>query len=93
MADEITVISDDKKYKTLVTDIGHVKIANAVLNGEKVNITTAVIGDGGGADYKPAGDMTKIKNEVWRGEIANKSINPKSKNMFDIKVVLAGAFL
>ena len=90
MADEITVISDDKKYKTLVTDIGHAKIANAVLNGEKVNITTAVIGDGGGADYKPTGDMTKIKNEVWHGEIANKSINQKSKNMFDIKVVLDG---
>ena len=90
MADEITIISNNKKYKTLVTDIGHAKIANAVLNGKKVNITTAVIGDGDGAYYMPAPDMTKIKNEVWRGEIANKAINPKSKNMFDIKVILDG---
>ena len=88
MANDITVVKSNRKYKTLVTDIGNAKQANAVLNGEKVNIVTAVIGDGNGAYYSPSADMTAVLNEVWRGDIANKTINPDSPNMYDVRVVL-----
>ncbi len=86
----IVTVKDGRKYKTLVTDVGNAKIANAALNGEKVNITTAVVGDGGGFYYVPTSDMTALVNEVWRGEIANKEINPNSANMVDVKIFLDG---
>lgn len=84
------VLQNDRKYKTIVTDFGKEKVANAVLNGKKVNIVTASVGDGGGFYYVPTPDMITLKNEVWRGDIANKNINPESKNMIDAKIVLDG---
>lgn len=90
MSEEVVVVKDERKYKTIVTDIGNAKIAAAALNGEKVNITTAVVTDGGGVYFTPTADMTAIENEVWRGEIANKEINAASANMIDAKIVLDG---
>lgn len=86
----VATTRESHKYKTLVTYTGQAKIAAAALNGTKVNITTAVVGDGGGTYYAPTADMTELKNEVWRGEIANKKINSASANMIDVKVVLDG---
>lgn len=90
MSEEIVAVKDSRKYKTLVTDVGNAKIALAALKGEKVNVTTAAVGDGGGAYYVPTPDMTALKNEVWRGDIANKEINAASANMVDVKIVLDG---
>jgi hypothetical protein len=87
---EIVSVTDNRKFKTIVTDIGNAKIANAALNGKKVNVVTAVVGDGGGAYYLPTADMTALKHEIWRGEIANKEINAVSQNMVDIKIALDG---
>lgn len=91
MNETVLTVKDSRKYKTLVTDKGNAKIALAVLNGEKVNVTTAVVGDGGGMYYSPTPDMTALKHEVWRGEIANKEINAASANMVDVKIVLDGS--
>ncbi len=90
MAQNVIVTKDERKYKTLVTDKGEAKIAEAVLNDQKVNITTAVVTDGGGQPFTPTSDMTEIPNEVWRGSIANTSINPASKNMIDVRIFLDG---
>ena len=59
-----------RKYFTVVTDIGQSKIAEAVAGGQKLNITTFVVGDGNGSYYTPTSDMTSIKQEVWRGTIS-----------------------
>ncbi len=91
MANEVTVVTSNRRFKTLVTDVGNVKSANAVLNGKKVNIVTAVIGDGNGAYYSPTSDQTALRREVWRGDIANKAINEKSANMYDVRIVLDGS--
>lgn len=90
MADENLVTTESRRYKTLVTDVGKEKIANAVLSGEKVKITKAAVGDGGGTYYMPTADMTSLKREVWRGDIAAYTVNPKSRNMLDIKIFLDG---
>ena len=37
-------------------------LAGYTLDGPKINITTAVVGDGGGSYYIPTPDMTEIKN-------------------------------
>ena len=36
-------------YGTVINAIGTAKIADCILNGKKVDITTAAVGDGGGA--------------------------------------------
>lgn len=77
-----------REYKTLVTATGKNKIAYAVQGGGVVKITQAAVGDGGGAYYVPTSDMTKLRGEVWRGEIAGKWINASSANIVDVKVVL-----
>lgn len=84
----MVAISDAHKYRSMVTDKGKEKIAVAMLNGKKVNITSAAVGDGGGEHVEPLASMTELVNEVWRGEIANKQINPESANMMDVKVIL-----
>lgn len=91
MNETVITVKDSRRYKTLVTDKGNAKIALAVLHGEKINVTTAVVGDGGGAYYSPTPDMTVLKHEVWRGDIANKEINAASANMVDVKIVLDGS--
>lgn len=87
---EIITTTESRKYKTIVTDAGKAKITNAVLNGEKVDVVTAVVGDGGGLYYVPTPDMETLKRETWRGDIANAKINENSSNMIDITVVLPG---
>lgn len=89
--ENVVVSKQERKYKTLVTDIGNQKMMDAVLNGTKVNIAAAAVGDGGGSYYVPTSDMTELVNEVWRGAIASKEVNSKSANMLDVKVVLPGS--
>lgn len=51
--ENVVVTKQDRKYKTLVTDIGKEKMTNAILNGKKVNVVMAAVGDGGGSYYLP----------------------------------------
>ena len=44
--ENVVVTKQDRKYKTLVTDIGKEKMTNAILNGKKVNVVMAAVGDG-----------------------------------------------
>lgn len=87
---EIITTTESRKFKTIVTDAGKAKITNAVMNGQKVDIVTAVVGDGGGGYYIPTPDMEALKREVWSGDIATAKINENSSNMIDITVVLPG---
>ncbi len=80
----------ERKFKTLVTKIGKEKAMRAAVTGEKVPVTVAVVGDGGGSYYVPDENMTAIRGEVWRGPIAGMAVNNKSPNMLDVKVVLPG---
>ena len=50
---------DEKKYGTIVTDLGTRLIRDAVLEGQKINITTLAVGDGGGYYYQPTAGMTE----------------------------------
>lgn len=88
--ENVVVTKQDRRYKTLVTDIGSAKMTGAVLSGGKVNIVAAAVGDGGGSYYLPTADMTALVREVWRGGIAGKEINSRSSNMLDVKFVLPG---
>ena len=85
------ITKETKKYRTILTKIGREKIAAAALNGTKVDITTAVVTDGGGLPFKPDETLTELPHEVWRGAIADKSINAASANMIDVRIYLDGS--
>ena len=78
----------EKTYGTVVTDIGTQLITAATMEGEKVNITTLAVGDGGGAYYQPVPSMTELKGEKWRGGVSSVKINEQSPNMIDIVAVV-----
>ena len=86
MSDSIAVTRT--KYGTIPTTKGQEKIAAAILNGTKVNITHIAVGDANGAYYYPTADQTALRNEVWRGEIAYAQINENTPNMIDIEAVI-----
>lgn len=75
-------------YGTVITATGAAKIAACILNGTKLNITHAAVGDGGGAYYMPTAEQTDLKNECWRGEIASYEINEANPNMLDVKFIV-----
>lgn len=72
----------------MITDIGNAKMAQAILEGRKVNIVEMRLGDGGGSYYMPTTAATVLVNEVWRGEIANKAISDVSPNIIAVKAVI-----
>lgn len=79
---------DEKKYGTIVTDRGTFLIRDAVLEGQKINITTLAVGDGGGYYYQPTADMTELKNERWSGPINSVTVNEDSPNIIDVLAVI-----
>ncbi|MCI8629389.1 MAG: phage tail protein [Firmicutes bacterium] len=88
-------MAEQRKYISIVTDLGTEKIVNAVRNGEKVDIVHFAVGDGDGLPYRPTRDMTALKNEVWRGDIVSYEIMEESPNVIRIKTLLpsdAGGF-
>lgn len=79
---------DEKKFGTIITNKGAALIADCILRGEVLPITTAAAGDGGGAYYEPSADQTALRNECWRGEIAGFSLSEYAQNMLDIKIII-----
>lgn len=78
----------ERKYFTIVTGKGQIKIANAMVYGQKLNISTVVVGDGNGTYYVPTSDMTSIKNEVWRGTISKTEILQDAQKIIRITTVI-----
>lgn len=74
----------EKKYITVVTDIGLERITEAAANGRKVNITTIAVGDGNGSYYKPVPSMTELKNKKWHGAVNTVAINENTLNVIDV---------
>ncbi len=77
-----------KKYFAILTDVGQSKIAEAVAGGQKLNITTFLVGDGNGEYYVPTSDMTAIKNEVWRGTISKADVVQDAQKILRITTVI-----
>ena len=73
------------KYGTVITSVGSSKITDGILNGKKINIVHAAVGDGNGAYYMPTREQTALRNERWRGEIAYARISESNPNMIDVK--------
>ena len=81
-------MAEERKYISIVTDLGAEKIIDAVRNGKKVDIIHFAVGDGGGLPYRPTKDMLTLKNEVWRGDITKYEIMEQSPNVIRVTALL-----
>lgn len=62
--------------KTIITDIGKIKIAKAAETGIAVAVRYFAVGDGSGETYIPDGTETSLRDEKWRSGINSSHVNP-----------------
>lgn len=85
----------EKKYFTLVTDIGIREMMDAISRGDKVHITEFAVGDGGGGYYVPSQEMDALRHEVWRSGISECKVDQEAGNILVVEAVMppeAGGF-
>lgn len=76
-----------QRYGTIVTDVGKGLIAEALAKGEKLSITKAAVGDGGGTYYMPNPGMVELKRQIWSGGINSVEIG-ESTNTIEVTAVV-----
>jgi len=76
------------QYYAIPTSTGNAIMANAFLLGQKVNVTTFILGDGGGGYYQPTADMTELRGEVWRGNVNSAEIDPADPNVINFTTII-----
>jgi phage-related tail fiber protein len=79
-----------EQFYSILTSIGKAKIANANALGNKLNLTTLVLGDGNGKYYNPTENQEAIVNEVWKGTISSITTDSKNPNWIVIETIVAG---
>ncbi|WP_291579573.1 phage tail protein [Clostridium sp. UBA6640] len=79
-----------EQFYSILTSIGKAKIANANTLGNKLNLTTLVLGDGNGKYYNPTENQEAIVNEVWKGTISSITTDSKNPNWIVIETIIAG---
>lgn len=57
-------------FYSIITIKGAELINNALAKGEKIDLSFIAVGDGGGNYYEPQANQTKLKNELYRTNIA-----------------------
>ena len=75
-------------YKTLITNIGLSKLADATATGNNLTLTKLAVGDGGGDAVTPDADMSSLVNEVWRGPINSISTDQANPSHLNIECII-----
>lgn len=83
-------MAEEQKYFSIVTDVGNAEMMKAMAEERKISINEFAVGDGGGAYYKPDTSMTRLKNELWRGQVNSCAISKESENILEITAILPG---
>lgn len=66
------------KFFALLTNQGAAKLSNMAALGEKLEITSLAVGDGGGISPTPNQAQTKLVNEVRRAQLNSLSVDDKN---------------
>ncbi|MCP3940749.1 MAG: hypothetical protein GY710_04615, partial [Desulfobacteraceae bacterium] len=77
-------------FYTLWTDNGLAKLGDATLD-TPFNITTAVVGDGNGADVIPNKGQSALVNQVWAGVVGSKTRSKSDPNTIVFEFVIPAA--
>lgn len=83
------------KYYTLYTDKGRKRINELLAEGKELTFTHIAVGDGGGFVYEPEAGQEALRNEVYRGSINAKLVDPDDTNQIIFQLVIpvsAGGF-
>lgn len=68
------------KFFALLTNQGAAKLSNMAALGEKLEITSLAVGDGGGISPTPNQAQTKLVNEVRRAQLNSLSVDGKNNS-------------
>ncbi|MCU6182641.1 phage tail protein [Citrobacter cronae] len=66
------------KFFALLTNVGAAKLSNMAALGEKLEITSLAVGDGGGVSPTPSQAQTKLINERRRAPLNSLSVDEKN---------------
>ena len=78
----------DNEFYTLLTDRGMAKIANALADKKQLHLQKMAVGDSGGQYYEPTVSQTKLRHEVWRGDLNTLTVAPNNPNWLIAELVL-----
>jgi phage-related tail fiber protein len=73
-----------EQFYTIPTAIGKSKIANSIVLGTKVNLTTLKVGDSNGAYYNPTESQTDLVHSVYSCNITSVEVDPINPNWITI---------
>ena len=78
----------DNEFYTLLTNRGMAKIASALADKKQLHLQKMAVGDGGGQYYEPTASQTKLRHEVWRGDLNTLTVAPNNPNWLIAELVL-----
>ncbi len=78
----------DNEFYTLLTDRGMAKIASALADKKQIHLQKMAVGDSSGQYYEPTASQTKLRHEVWRGDMNTLTVAPNNPNWLIAEVVL-----
>lgn len=76
------------KYRALFTTLGASKLSSLVAEGDKLEITSMAVGDGGGVSPVPNPAQTKLIGEVYRAPLNSLSISKNSDNQIAAELII-----
>ncbi|EHK7412436.1 phage tail protein, partial [Escherichia coli] len=78
-----------RKFKTVITDTGAKKLAQAAApDGKPVRLTHMAVGDGGGALPIPDSKQTRLVHEVWRHTVNRVILDATHQNRIIAELVI-----
>lgn len=78
-----------RKFKTIITDTGAQKLAQAAApDGKPVRLTHMAVGDGGGTLPKPDSKQTCLVHEVWRHTVNRVILDATHQNRIVAELVI-----
>ncbi|WP_225394405.1 phage tail protein, partial [Escherichia coli] len=78
-----------RKFKTVITDMGAKKLAQAAApDGKPVRLTHMAVGDGGGTLPTPDSKQTRLVHEVWRHTVNRVILDATHQNRIIAELVI-----
>ncbi|UTU24390.1 tail fiber protein [Escherichia coli] len=78
-----------RKFKTVITDTGAKKLAQAAApDGKPVRLTHMAVGDGGGTLLTPDSKQTRLVHEVWRHTVNRVILDATHQNRIIAELVI-----
>ncbi|EGJ51814.1 phage tail protein [Desulfocurvibacter africanus] len=78
-----------EQFYTILTKVGHAKLANALALGQSVGLTHMAVGQGqSGGYYEPTETQTTLKSEAWRGPVNALNVDPQNANWLVAELVI-----